>query len=478
MFMKKNLPSSQRRKSDIANKTELHKDIVEFQSDLTEIEQRKLPARARSTLYVLIGLLIFFLVWSCIADVDKTVTASGEVVTTGNNLLIQPLDDSILKSLNVRLGQKVKAGEVVATLDPTFSSSDLSQLQVRLNNLDATILRIKAELLGKPFDVEKNLYDAGGMPLNASDGGDYDGGKQEALQLQYSLYQGRMAEYKAKVNSYDETVRKLESNIQSLEIQEKNLESRTRNTEQIFSMRKEVFEKGADSKLSLLEAERLHSETLSQLQAVKKDLASCIYDKQKNLADKSSFISKWRNDLNTDLSDAINEQGQLLEDLNKKQRMQELTEMTAPVDAIVLELGKYTTGSVVEKGETIMTLVPLNDPLEIEAYVSPSDIGYIRPGDRCRIKLAAFDFQRHGFVMGKLKTISEDAVQNDKSEDKEPKYIARITVTDQSLKNVPIDFRLVPGMSLTADISVGTRKVITFVLYPILRMLDESIREP
>ncbi len=476
--MKKNLPIQQEKPSDVPKKHELHKDVIEFQSDLTEIEQHKLPAQARSTLYVLMLFLAIMFIWSCIAEVDKTITASGEIVTTGKNILIQPLEDSILKTLEVSLAQKVKAGDVVATLDPTFSASDLSQLYVQLYNLDAKIMRLKAELLGKPFEIDKNIYESGGMPLEYEDSESVDALKKEALQLQLSLYNGRMQEYNSKIESYDESISRLSSNVKSLEYQEKNLSDRTKNTEQILSMRQEVYSKGADSKLSLLEAERLHSETLSALQSLKKDLASNMFEKQKVLADKSAFISGWRNDLSTDLTDSTNKRGQLLEDINKKQRLQELTELTAPVDSIVLELGKFTAGSVVEKGETIMTLVPLNDPLEVEAYVEPKDIGYIRPGDSCRIKLDAFDFQRHGVIMGKLKTVSEDAVKSEKTDNKDTAYLARITITDISLKNIPSDFRLVPGMSLKTDISVGSRKVITFLVYPLMRMLDESIREP
>ncbi len=133
---------------------------------------------------------------------------------------------------------------------------------------------------------------------------------------------------------------------------------------------------------------------------------------------------------------------------------------------------------MVSKAEPVVTLVPLDDPLEAEVNIQARDIGFVRQGDHARIKLEAFPFQKHGALEGTVKVISEDTFQKDTAMGSAVTYRSRIGLTTTTLRDVPTDFRLIPGMTLSAEIKVGERRVISYFLYPIMRYLDESLREP
>jgi len=167
-----------------------------------------------------------------------------------------------------------------------------------------------------------------------------------------------------------------------------------------------------------------------------------------------------------------------LQQFAKAELYSQLVEMTVPQDSVVLEIGHISVGSVAKTGEPLVKLVPLNEPIEAEARISPQDVGFIRQGDACKIKIDAFPFQKHGELQGVLKSIGEDTVTDPARQNEGPYYLGRVTLKSTELRKVPEDTRLIPGMSLSAEIVVGQRTVISYILYPMIQMFDESIREP
>jgi hemolysin D len=151
-----------------------------------------------------------------------------------------------------------------------------------------------------------------------------------------------------------------------------------------------------------------------------------------------------------------------------------------PADAIVLEVAQHSVGSVMKEAEQLYTLVPLASPLEAEVSVEGLDVGHVETGAEARLKLEAWPFQKHGTLSGKVRTVSDDTFAPDPKKDgqQHPYYKARVEVTATDLRDVPRSFRLIPGMAVTAEIKAGERTILSYFLYPLLRGLDESIREP
>lgn len=156
--------------------------------------------------------------------------------------------------------------------------------------------------------------------------------------------------------------------------------------------------------------------------------------------------------------------------------------LRAPADGVVLELGQRSIGSVAKEAEPLITLVPRGNTVEAEVDVDSTDVARLRIGDPARIKFDALPFQRHGTMTGTLRVVTESSFQPDKKADRpeaQPAFFrARVALGPIDLQNVPADFRLIPGMTTTAEINIGKRTIISYVLDPIIRLFDEGLREP
>jgi len=243
-------------------------------------------------------------------------------------------------------------------------------------------------------------------------------------------------------------------------------------------MFKDVFERGASSRLEFMKAQSARIESESQLVRLGNEAAETRQALARARADREGFESGWKGQAQKDLLETRRELDQLEERSRKAARLRELVVLRAPRAGIVLELARKSVGSVVDEGEPVATLVPLDAGLEAEADVRVADIGFIREGDPARVKLEAFPYQRHGALDGRVRTISPDALEKNTPEGPQFVYRIRVTIDRAELRAVPPDFRLIPGMGLTAEVVVGRRRVITYLTYPLIRSFDEAMREP
>ena len=175
------------------------------------------------------------------------------------------------------------------------------------------------------------------------------------------------------------------------------------------------------------------------------------------------------------------EQDTLKEQLQKAGKRQQMVVLTAPSDAVVLEIAKLSPGSVVKGAEPLFTLVPIGEDLEVEVQIESNDVGYVKRGDTVHIKLDAYPFQLHGMLAGELRDISEDAFRRDSSAGNHGTsayYLGRIRLTDTHLDRMPKEARLLPGMTVSAEIAVGRRTVMSYLIWPLVKAMNESIREP
>jgi multidrug efflux pump subunit AcrA (membrane-fusion protein) len=175
---------------------------------------------------------------------------------------------------------------------------------------------------------------------------------------------------------------------------------------------------------------------------------------------------------------AVVAKGQLLATLEPAPGEGGLVELRAPAEGVVQEVNERALGALVQPGDVLLTLVPKGVPLEVEIAIPGDSIASIRPGDLARIKLEAFPFQRHGTLDGRIRVISETPVRPDGGAAEAPAaFRARLTMAAPVLREVPGDFRLLPGMALSAEITIGRRTVLSYFLYPVLRVFDESLRD-
>lgn len=168
------------------------------------------------------------------------------------------------------------------------------------------------------------------------------------------------------------------------------------------------------------------------------------------------------------------------EQLQKADKRNKLVVLSSPTDAVVLEIAKLSQGSVVQAAEKLFTLVPLGAELEAEVQIDSLDVGYVKVGDMAHIKLDAYPFQKHGALDAKLRMVSEDAFRREAvaGSGMDAFYVGRVSLLGARLKKMPEHAKLLPGMTLTAEIVVGKRSVISYLLWPLTKAMNESLHEP
>ena len=444
---------------------------VTFLPDAPMIEERPLPWVARSVVYIVAALIVTTALWATFSQVDRVVTARGKLITVDPLMVVQPLETAVIRSINVGVGDFVKAGTVLATLDPTFTESQEVANRERLSSMKAEAQRLEAEIYGRPFPPMSNEEEAL---------------EPKYLQLQTTVYEHRRAEYDASVASSDAEIRRLEASLVTNRTAQDGLQQRLKVVGQVESMRQQAFNAAAGSRLNLLltQMDRLSvSDQLGEKQNQEKELLQQLAAARQQ---KERYINNWVREAGERLTSVQQEIATAVQQLAAAERRRALVVLRAPADGVVLELGQRSIGSVAKEAEPLITLVPYGNRVEAEVDVDSTDVAHLRVGDPVRVKFDALPFQRHGTVTGKLRVITENSFQSDKSaaasadkpEAKPAFFRARVALGAVDLLDVPKDFRLIPGMTLAAEIKIGRRSIVSYVLDPIVRLFDESLREP
>lgn len=434
--------------------------FLEFQPDMVEIEQRPAPRAAEWTLAAVVALIVLAVGWASIAEIDRIVTADGRLVTTSSKIVVQPLETGMIRTIPVRVGQLVRKGEVLATLDATFAEADSAASRSQLLSLDAQVARLEAEL-------------ADASPAHYS-----DDPKEDAQQ--HDIRRKRQIERASTLAAYDAEIAENTAAIETARREAQDAEKTAKIAREVEQMRKTLVEHDAGSKLQLLEsqsrraaAERDVNHLTNQARELSQKLTAA---REKRAAYDGEFNSATAQELQTTRRD----RDKVAEELKKQDRRSSLVRMTAPADAVVLEIAPRAAGSMASANEALITLVPADAPLEAELDVKPQDVALLRAGDITRLKLESLPYQQHGTLDGRLDVIGGDTVKVDKGGMAGPQqmYHARVTITGRELRKIPADFRLIPGMTVNAEVKIGSRKLISYFVYPIFRALDESFREP
>jgi len=256
---------------------------------------------------------------------------------------------------------------------------------------------------------------------------------------------------------------------------------RAKLAKEIEQMRATLAAAQVGSRLSLLVATDQKTELLRNLEANQNSLVESEHQLQATIANRDAFAQQWLGEASKELVTARNQRDTTRQNLEKALRKKDLVRLAATEDSVVLRMAKLSVGSVLKEGDPLLYLAPLNSPVEAEARIAPRDVGFIRQGDPVKIKLDAFNFVEHGMVEGTISWISEGSFSTDDrtgQPTQEPYYKIRVALTDTKLRNVPDSFRLIPGMTLTADVHIGTRSVLTYLVNGAVRGASEAMREP
>jgi hemolysin D len=443
--------------------------ILEFQWPSTAIVNAPVPRSARNIAWVITSMVFVLIGLMALIPVDQLVTTRGLVVSQSPTILVQPLETAIVRSIEVRDGQVVRAGDLLARLDPTFAAADVGALSVQVAALEAEVARLKAEAAGQPFAI---------------------GGEDPTMLLQAALFDQRHAEWTSRLNNYAQKIDSLTATVAREDAEGQNYQQRLVVATRIEGMRKELEKQHYESTMNALIATDARLTIQGAMLNAQHNAATARKDLQAMIAERDAYAQSWKADISQQLANSVQKLNDARESLNKANLRRKLMELRAERDAIVQSVAKVSVGSVLQSGEQFITLVPTDAPLEIEVIVSGADNGFIHVGDPVSIKFDTFPYSQYGMAEGVVRIVSPDSftaldeARNPTSavpvpmSSTESFYRARIAITHVSLHNVPADFRVMPGMPVAADIKVGKRTVLTYLLGRVLPLAREGMHEP
>ncbi|HCQ7769782.1 HlyD family type I secretion periplasmic adaptor subunit [Enterobacter kobei] len=388
-------------------------DLTRFNSRLKE---PRLPRSSRVA-WALFALLAVFIAWASLFELDEVTTGSGKVIPSSHEQVIQSLEGGIIHSLMVREGDIVERGQQLAQLDRTKTESSVLESESRLNAALATAARLKAEVNDTALIFPEELDD------------DVELVKQET-----ALYQSRR---------------------ESLEKGLAGLRQGAELVQRELSLTRPLVTQGAASKVEVLRLERQKNELENKITEMKNQY---YVRAREELAKANAEIEAQRSVM--------------------KGREDSLTRLTfnAPVRGIVKDIDVTTVGGVIPPNGKLMSLVPLDDQMVVEAKISPRDVAFIHPGQKALVKVTAYDYSIYGGLEGEVTMISPDTLQDEVKRDV---YYYRVYIRTDSnhLTNKQgKEFPVFPGMIATVDIKTGSKTILDYLLKP-LNKAKEALRE-
>jgi len=429
----------------------------------------------------LILLFCLALAWACWGTVDIIATAPGKIVPSGQTKIVQPFEIGVIQGIYVHDGETVKAGQLLVALDPTMNQAEREHVQSDLLSAELDVARLHAALSGDADPLAGFQAPPGANPALVASQRQYLLDEVDAERAKLAALDAESSRKQAERATAAATVNKIEALIPLLQQQ--------------VDIRKTLFDDQFGSKLVYIQTQQALVEQQKELLVQKSHYQEATAALAAVIETRRQTVGDYRRGLLDELTKAETKAAGLSQDLIRAEARTQLERLTAPVDGVVQQLAVHTVGGVVTPAEALLVLVPNDRHLEIRAMVSNRDIGFVHSGQVADIKVDTFPFTRYGLLYGTVESVSADAVTPDNRENKadqtaaaaardnanpspkEPDYEALVSVDQSDMRIDDNIVNLTPGMAVTVEIKTGSRRIISYLLSPLLRYGHDSLRE-
>lgn len=431
--------------------------------------QREMPSPLpRLVLRIILGLLAVLLVWSIFGQLDVVAVAPGKLVPMTYLKVVQPAESGIIKELLVREGDEVKAGQVLVRMDRAVSEADSRSLANELAVRRVQLRRIDAELAGKPMQ-----HQSGDAP--------------EMFAEVLAQYRARRQAYLDGLEAEQAALAKAEQDYHAAVQQEAKFTRTVPLVQAQDAGWQQLVKEGFAGKLMALDKTRVRVEQEQELAAQRHAVQSLQANLDQSKKKIAQITSTYRSQLMNERVEAAAQLHKLQQDSDKQSHRESLLELRAPQGGIIKDLATHTAGTVVQPGTILMTLVPRDEPMQAEVSVANLDAGFVQTGQKAKVKLVPYPFHEYGMVEGKVVHISPDSTEPmGQGENKPPSLTAEQkqagyrTLVALKTPYLEVDgkrYHLSPGMQVTAEIHLGTRTVLEYLLSPVRKVVFEAGRE-
>lgn len=429
----------------------------EFLPSALEIAETPASPLGRTIVWIIFLILAIAILWAYLGKIDVVAVARGKVTPDGRLKVIQPFEEGIITAIHVNEGERVKKGQLLMELDATMKKVDKESIEQSINAMSLERDVLKKALIGGditelvseielPERIKSDLIE-----LNRSMNLEFKS-KKNVLELEVVHSQSAL-------EIEQSSVKKIESNIAMFKEKEKKLKTLV----EANAIEVQQWEEVKDQ-ITLAENEL-------EIQKIK------VAQAKNRLEEANKNLENLKNQRDTTILNLVVERNQkiaeLEAELTKAQKSVKFQSLTSPVVGVVHGLASNTVGGVVTPAQPIMTIVPVGTPLVVEALLPNKDIGFVTENQEVAIKFDAFPFQKYGTIKGKVTSISPDAFEDEKMGSV---YRIKIELDKKTIDVSGKEVNISPGMTVTAEIKTGKRRIIEFFLEPIIKYVDEGLK--
>ena len=431
----------------------------EFLPATLEVLSRPPAPLPRFMLLFIVAFAAITIAWACWAGMDIVVSAQGMVVPKGKVKVVQALEPGLVTAIHVRDGQRIRAGQPLISLDGTANREDLQTLEKDLAKAALTVMRLEAQLAN---DMARFNPPAEADP--------------QAVELHRTLLEQSLAAQGERLATLASETERCRAEQEAIQADVNGRRESVPLVRALYEKKQALAENELISQAELLQAQIEMTDAVQHLAGSESRLKEVVVRRERAEEELGLVQAEYRRDLLDSLTQARNEREQLRHQIAKARNRQSLYELKAPVDGIVQQLAIHTVGGVVTAAQPLLVIVPTESGFEVEAKVLNKDIGFVAPHQPVSVKVTAFPFTSYGALPGTIEWVAGDAVLD---QDLGPVYPVRVSLTGHELPNRVNGRtgRITPGMTVSADVKVGSRRVIEYFLGPILRYRDQSLRE-
>jgi adhesin transport system membrane fusion protein len=385
----------------------------------TPLGEFKPPNRSRAVLSVSMLALVGAVIWAAYGTIDQVTRTQGQIIAAERTQIIQARDGGVLTNLHTKEGDKVKAGQLLATFQKERAQAAVSDTSAKVAALRITLARLQAEIFEKPLQFDPSLKSY-----------------TSYIQNQTELYNKRQRALRDEIESLTKILALSEDELK---------------------INRQLEASGDVSRAEILRLERSNADIAAQLSA----------KRNKYLQDAQAEMTKTQEELSTQI-----------EQLKDRNNLLEHTELLAPIDGVVNNIKVSTLGGVVRQGETVMELLPDSNNLIVETKVVPGDIGFVKIGQTASVKLDAYDYSIYGAMRGVVSYISPDVLSEETRQGPMTYYRVRVMITGTEFKGDKAnEIQVRPGLTASVEIKAKERSVLSYLIKPLSKTLSMSMWE-
>ncbi|MDW3095556.1 MAG: HlyD family type I secretion periplasmic adaptor subunit [Gammaproteobacteria bacterium] len=439
------------------SKAELPRARARYIAQSIQLEESDAPYVVSVGIAATVVLVVAFVIWTYITPVNEVAISEGKIVPHGNNHIVQHFEGGIVEDILVREGELVSKGEILLEVSPIAIESDYDQLKSRSSSMILKQIRLRALLsnVEPEFDQYADQY-------------------PELAAIEYETYQAQVRSQQAKLQTLQTKINQRNQELKRDTARTKALKQQLEVVQEQVKIRSALVKKGVVAKTDLLDRQAELAEIRTDYIQSNANVAvakEAINEAQDSL---SEIENKFIEQIKLETGSVAAEIAELKEQLIKFGDRVDRLHIRAPVSGYVTNLAVNSIRAVIEPSQILLEVVPVDKELIVESRVSTQDIGHVHVGQEAVIKVGSYDPQRFGVIEGEVDRISPSTYLD---EENQPYYKAQIILAKKYLGPKPGKYKLIPGMTVTADIRTGEKTVLDYLLKPVYRGFQNAFQE-